>query len=76
MSRVEACFAADQPPTSHQITEAFYQAREGNQLQTAKYLLDRGANINWIPPWAKARPWIALESGAALDHNRRAWSSG
>jgi uncharacterized protein len=62
MSRVEACFAADQPPTSHQITEAFYQACEGDQLPTAKYILDRGADIDWIPPWGE---------GTSLDRARK-----
>jgi uncharacterized protein len=54
MSRVEAYFTADPPPTSHQIAEAFYQACEGDQLPTAKYLLDRGADINWIAPWGES----------------------
>jgi uncharacterized protein len=62
MPHVEAFFAADPPPTSHQITEAFYQACEGNQQQTAEYLLDRGAEINWVPPWGK---------GTALDRARQ-----
>ena len=61
-SQVEAYFAADPPPTSLQVTEAFYQACEGDQQQTAEYLLDRGADINWIPTWGK---------GAALDRARR-----
>jgi hypothetical protein len=50
MSRLEAYFAADQPPTSHHLSEAFYQACESDQPQAAKYLLDRGADINWIAP--------------------------
>jgi ankyrin repeat protein len=62
MSNVTAFFAADPPPTSHEITEAFYHACEGEQQQTAKCLLDRGADINWIPPWAK---------GTALDRARK-----
>jgi ankyrin repeat protein len=56
MSCVEAYFAANAPPALHRITEAFYQACEGDQRQTAQYLLDRGADINWIPPWGKGTP--------------------
>lgn len=67
MSRVEAYFTTDQPPTSHQITEAFYHACEGDQLGTAKYLLDRGADINWIPPWGE---------GTCLDRARKRSSAG
>jgi uncharacterized protein len=55
MSQVEACFAADPSPSPDEISEAFYQACCGGQQQTAVYLLDRGADINWIPPWAKGR---------------------
>jgi ankyrin repeat protein len=62
MSEVEAYFAADPPPTSHEVTEAFYQACEGDQQRTAEYLLERGADINWIPTWGK---------GTALDRARR-----
>jgi len=62
MSQVEAYFAADPPLTSLQVTEAFYQACEGDQQQTAEYLLERGADINWVPTWGK---------GTALDRARR-----
>jgi ankyrin repeat protein len=54
-SQIEAYFAADPPPSGDQISEAFYQACCGNQQQIAEYLLNRGADINWIPPWAKGR---------------------
>jgi ankyrin repeat protein len=69
-SRIEACFAADPPPSSGQISEAFYQACCGGQQQTAEFLLDRGADINWIPPWAKGRtPLDAArkEAGGLVD---------
>jgi uncharacterized protein len=56
MARVEAYFAADPPPRSDEITMAFYQACEGDQRQAADYLLDRGADINWIPSWGKGTP--------------------
>jgi len=61
MSQVEAYFA-DSPPTCLQVTEAFYQACEGDQQRAAEYLLERGADINWIPAWGK---------GTALDRARR-----
>ena len=56
MSRVEAYIAGNPPPSRDQISEAFYQACEGDQQQIAEYLLNRGADVNWIPPWAKATP--------------------
>ena len=35
-------------PRREQVTEAFWQACHGGQLQAARYLLERGADLNWI----------------------------
>lgn len=35
-------------PTADDITSSFWGACHGGQLETAKYLLDHGADINWI----------------------------
>jgi uncharacterized protein len=43
--RVEAFFAVDPPPDA---TEALWAACHGGQLATAQYLLDQGADINWV----------------------------
>jgi hypothetical protein len=43
--RVEAFFATDPPPDA---TEAFWAACHGGQLATAQFLLDQGADINWV----------------------------
>lgn len=48
MDRIEARFAADPPPTADEITQAFWLACHGGQRSTAEYLLERGADINWI----------------------------
>jgi uncharacterized protein len=55
MSRVEADFAGDAPPTPDEITVAFYQACAGGERETAEYLLGHGADINWIASWAARR---------------------
>ncbi len=55
MSRVEANFAGDAPPTPQEITTAFYQACAGGQREPAEYLLWRGADINWIPNWGSKK---------------------
>src|SRR5918992_1437509 len=46
--RVEQLVAAPVGPTAEEITNAFWCACHGGQRQTAEYLLDRGADINWI----------------------------
>jgi hypothetical protein len=35
-------------PTADDITSSFWGACHGGQLETAKYLLDHGADVNWI----------------------------
>jgi uncharacterized protein len=56
MPLVERHFAAADKPSSKDISDAFWQACHGGQLPAAKYLLEQGADINWIPDWAKERP--------------------
>ena len=48
LDRVEAAFAEGSGPESEVITMALWQACHGGQRATAEYLLDRGADINWI----------------------------
>jgi ankyrin repeat protein len=47
MDRVETYFAADPPPSPEIVTIAFWNACHGGQLQAARYLLARGADLNW-----------------------------
>lgn len=48
MDRVEAHFRNGGTPTADAITRAFWGACHGGQRRVAEYLLDRGADINWI----------------------------
>lgn len=48
MNRVEEQFANDAPPTPDEVTNAFWCACHGGQRASAEYLLDRGANLNWV----------------------------
>jgi uncharacterized protein len=47
LERLKKQFAGTQPGRE-QVTEAFWQACHGGQLQAAEYLLERGADLNWI----------------------------
>lgn len=64
LERVKAC-CADSPQSSDQITNAFWHACRGGQRETAEYLLDQGANLNWIGYDRKTPLQAAQESGAA-----------
>jgi len=53
MSAVEGFFAATPAPTQHEINHAFWQACHGGQPRAAAYLLARGADVHWMPDYAK-----------------------
>lgn len=45
-------------PTSERVSQAFWHACSGGQRRAAEYLVERGADLGWIPDYAK---------GTALD---------
>jgi len=48
MTRVEKFFASESPPFLDEITNAFWSACHGGQTSAAEYLLERGADLNWV----------------------------
>ena len=62
LERVKARCAGS-PPSSDEITNAFWHACRGGQQPTAEYLFDRGANLNWIGYDGKTPLEVARESG-------------
>ena len=48
MDRVKEHFAGSKLPTQNETTEAFWLACHGGQLKAAQYLLEQGADLNWI----------------------------
>ena len=61
--RVQAHFAAEEPPSTRDVTNAFWHACRGGQRQTAEYLLQRGADRNWIGYDHRTPLDVAKESG-------------
>jgi hypothetical protein len=45
-------------PTPQQVSQALWHACSGGQRRAAEYLLARGADLSWVPDYAK---------GTALD---------
>jgi len=66
MDRVTKCFAAAPGPSSHEVTNAFWCACHGGQQEAAAYLLDRGADRNWIG-YNGQTPLDAALRGAASE---------
>ena len=64
LDRVEEFCTEQPPPSLDQITNAFWNACRGGQRQTAEYLLERGADLNWIGYDRRTPLQVALESGA------------
>jgi ankyrin repeat protein len=67
MALIEGHFAGRDKPTADSVGDAFWQACHGGQRVAAEYLLARGADINWIPSWAKQTPLDIAECSGAKD---------
>ena len=68
-ARVEELLSATPPPTTEDVSQAFWHACSGGQRRTAELLLARGADINWIPPYARGTP---LDAAGGLESRRQA----
>lgn len=60
LDRIHALLAST-TPTAHEITRAFWGACHGGRQDCAQYLLEQGADLNWIPPWEQVTPLDAAE---------------
>ncbi|WP_168119582.1 ankyrin repeat domain-containing protein [Paenibacillus sp. HB172176] len=48
MDEIKRYFSLEPQPAAEEITEAFWQACHGSQLEASQYLLQKGAELNWI----------------------------
>jgi ankyrin repeat protein len=51
LDRVEASCAADPPPSPDDLTHALWYAAHGGQQHVAAFLLEWGADLNWVSFW-------------------------
>jgi uncharacterized protein len=65
---VDEFLAADPPPASDDIGEAFWQACHAGQRRMAEYLLDRGADLHASPGYADGQS--ALRVAGEVDTRR------
>jgi uncharacterized protein len=66
IDRVEAFFSEGSDPDPQVVTQAFWSACHGGQRSTAEYLLERGADINWLG-WDDQTPLDVVDETAAPD---------
>ena len=67
LDRIEPLFDDDAPPSPDFVTGSFCGACHGGQLATAKYLLARGADLNWVSSWDSTTPLDAARRSEAGD---------
>jgi ankyrin repeat protein len=60
-------------PTQAQINQAFWHACHGGQRRTAELLLARGADINFVPEYAKDTPLRAATAVETRRETLAAW---
>ena len=63
LDRLEMIFAQEPGPDREEITQALWSACNGGQLAAAQYLVDHGADINWIG-WDDKTPLDLVEKSA------------
>jgi len=54
--RLEELLSADPTPTHAQINQAFWHACSGGQRRAAEYLLAHGADLGYVPEYARDTP--------------------
>jgi hypothetical protein len=65
--RLQQFFADATAPAPEDVNRAFWGACHGDQRQCAAFLLDRGAQLNWIPDWEDRTPLDAATRSGATD---------
>ena len=76
LDRLDELLAGDPPPTAEDINHAFWQACHGGQIRSAQKLVERGADVNWVPDYARG---TGLDIAAGPDTRRgllTSWLSG
>lgn len=56
MDRIELQWSGADPPTPDAVTQALWYSCHGGQQHVAEYLLERGAQLNWVSRWDQTTP--------------------
>jgi ankyrin repeat protein len=67
MDRLVARFDGPTPPPAEQVNHALWGACHGGRRDAAEFLLARGADPNWIPPWENLTALDAAHRRGALE---------
>jgi ankyrin repeat protein len=65
LDQLRASFTGQACPEPEEVGDVFWGACHGGQPQAAQFLLDHGADLDWIPGWENLTPLdAAVRSGA------------
>lgn len=67
-ARLEQLLDEQRAVEPHALSQAFWHACAGGQRRAAEYLLARGADLNWVPDYAKGTP---LDVASGLGTQRQ-----
>jgi uncharacterized protein len=67
LDRLRASFTGATPPAPVDVDRAFWGACHGGQQPAARFLLDQGADVDWLPPWENLTPLDAATRSGATD---------
>jgi ankyrin repeat protein len=67
LQAIQELFSGDEVPGLDELNHTFWSACHGGQQQTAEYLLNRGARVNWLPPWENLSALDAARTADAQD---------
>ena len=70
-SVVGSFFQEGSAPSSEEVNHAFWQGCRGGNRRTAEYLFARGADLNWVPDYARETA-LEIASKAGMDTGREA----
>jgi hypothetical protein len=59
--------------TTDEISQAFWHACAGGQRRAAERLLNRGADLNWVPDYAEGTPLDAATGLGTRQDNVISW---
>jgi uncharacterized protein len=73
LPRLEELLAERPDMAPGELSQAFWHACAGGQRRAAEYLLARGADLNWVPDYAKGTPMDVASGGGTQRDALIAW---
>lgn len=70
-ARLEELLGEDPGPDT--VSQAFWHACSGAQRRTAEYLVSRGADLGWVPDYARGTPLDAASGAGTRRDNVVTW---